>query len=106
MRDELRKIAQEFPCIGHVRGCGLMMGIEIVDERQEADHMGSYPADGELAAAIQKACFDNKLLLERGGRGGTVVRLLCPITITREECEQVIERFGKAVEQAVKAVRG
>ena len=64
------KIASQYPCIGHVRGCGLMMGIEIVDERQEADHMGSYPADGELAAAIQKACFDNKLLLERGGRGG------------------------------------
>ena len=54
LRTELQKIASQYPCIGHVRGCGLMMGIEIVDERQEADHMGSYPADGELAAAIQK----------------------------------------------------
>ncbi|MFC0820327.1 diaminobutyrate--2-oxoglutarate transaminase [Moraxella marmotae] len=106
LRDELQKIAAEYPCIGHVRGRGLMTGIEIVDERQPADRMGSYPADGQLAAAIQKACFNNKLLLERGGRGGTVVRLLCPITITREECQEVIVRFKKAVAEALQAVRG
>ncbi len=106
LRSELKKIAEEYPCIGHVRGRGLMTGIEIVDERKPADHMGSYPADGELAAAIQKACFDNKLLLERGGRGGTVVRLLCPITITADECKEVIARFTKAVDEALKAVRG
>ncbi|STZ63470.1 Diaminobutyrate--2-oxoglutarate aminotransferase [Moraxella lacunata] len=106
LREKLNELAKTYPCIGNVRGKGLMTGIEIVDERQPKDRIGSYPADNELAVAIQKACFDNKLLLERGGRGGTVVRLLCPITITREECELVIERFGKAVEQAVKAVRG
>ncbi|WP_294032953.1 diaminobutyrate--2-oxoglutarate transaminase [uncultured Moraxella sp.] len=106
LRSELKKIAEEYPCIGHVRGRGLMTGIEIVDERKPADHMGSYPADGELAAAIQKACFDNKLLLERGGRGGTVVRLLCPITITADECNEVIARFKKAVGEALQAVRG
>ncbi len=106
LRSELKKIAEEYPCIGHVRGRGLMTGIEIVDERKPADHMGSYPADGELAAAIQKACFDNKLLLERGGRGGTVVRLLCPITITADECSEVIARFKKAVGEALQAVRG
>lgn len=106
LRAELKKVAEQYPCIGHVRGRGLMTGIEIVDERKPADQMGSYPADGELAAAIQKACFDNKLLLERGGRGGTVVRLLCPITITADECSEVIARFTKAVDEAVKAVRG
>ncbi len=106
LRSEIRNIAKDFPCIGNVRGRGLMNGIEIVDERKPADAMGSYPADSELAAAIQKACFDNKLLLERGGRGGTVVRLLCPITITQEECVEVITRFKKAVGEAVKAVRG
>lgn len=106
LRSEIKKFAEEYPCIGHVRGRGLMNGIEIVDERKPADRMGSYPADSELAVAIQKACFDNKLLLERGGRGGTVVRLLCPITITQEECVEVITRFKKAVGEAVKAVRG
>lgn len=106
LRSELNRLSETYGCIGHVRGRGLMTGIEIVDERQPADHMGSYPADGVLAAAIQKACFDNKLLLERGGRGGTVVRLLCPITITTDECQEVIARFTKAVSEALQAVRG
>lgn len=105
LRDELQKIAQQFACIGHVRGRGLMIGIEIVDERQTADATGAYPADSKLAAAIQQACFDNKLLLERGGRHGTVLRLLCPIIITREECVKVITRFSQAVKDALKAVR-
>lgn len=106
LQAELKKLAQEFPCIGNVRGRGLMIGIEIVDERKQADHMGSLPADSQLAAAIQTACFNNKLLLEKGGRSGTVIRLLCPLIITQEECEEAIARFKKAVAEALIAVRG
>ena len=106
LQAELKKLAVEFPCIGNVRGRGLMIGIEIVDERQEKDRLGAYPADSQLAAAVQAACFDNKLLLEKGGRGGTVIRLLCPLIITQEECVEVIARFKKAVAEALVAVRG
>ncbi|MGY6090778.1 diaminobutyrate--2-oxoglutarate transaminase [Avibacterium paragallinarum] len=106
LQTELKKLAQQYPCIGNVRGRGLMIGIEIVDERKPQDRIGAYPADGELAAAIQKACFNNKLLLERGGRGGNVVRLLCPLIITQAECEELIKRFTQSVADALKAVRG
>ena len=106
LQAELKKLAVEFPCIGNVRGRGLMIGVEMVDERQQTDHLGAYPADPQLAAAIQTACFDNKLLLEKGGRNGTVIRLLCPLIITQAECEEVIVRFKKAIAEALIAVRG
>lgn len=106
LQAEIKKLAADFPCIGNVRGRGLMLGVEIVDERQAADHMGSLPADSRLAAAIQTACFNNKLLLEKGGRNGTVIRLLCPLIITQAECEEVIVRFKKSVAEALVAVRG
>ena len=102
----LQELSKKYPCIGHVRGKGLMMGIEIVDERQSANQIGSYPEDGELAAAIQKACFNNKLLLERGGRGGNVVRVLCAVNISQEDCEEMVSRFEKSVIQALASVRG
>ncbi|MDO4223320.1 MAG: diaminobutyrate--2-oxoglutarate transaminase [Acinetobacter sp.] len=102
----LTELAKEYPCIGHVRGKGLMMGIEIVDERKPANRIGSFPEDGELAAAIQKACFKHKLLLERGGRGGNVIRVLCAVNIKQEECEEMIVRFKKAIAEAVQTVRG
>ncbi|WP_165087558.1 diaminobutyrate--2-oxoglutarate transaminase [Neisseria yangbaofengii] len=103
---ELKKMAQEFPCIGNVRGRGLMIGIEIVDERLPADHMGSLPADAGLAAEIQQACFANKLLLERGGRNGTVVRILAPLIISREESEEFLRRFRRSLADALNKVRG
>lgn len=106
LQAELKKLAQEFPCIGNVRGRGLMIGIEIIDERKPADRIGSHPADAQLAAAIQAACFNNKLLLEKGGRNGTVIRLLCPLIINQDECVEVIARFKKAIAEALKAVRG
>lgn len=106
LQAEIKKLTADFPCIGNVRGRGLMIGVEIVDERQAADHMGSLPADSRLAAAIQTACFNNKLLLEKGGRNGTVIRLLCPLIITQAECEEVIVRFKKSVAEALVAVRG
>ena len=106
IRSELNRLAQEFPCIGNVRGRGLMIGIEIVDERRPADRMGSLPADAVLAAEIQTACFNNKLLLERGGRNGTVVRLLAPLIITQQECEELIKRFRQSVADALESVRG
>jgi diaminobutyrate-2-oxoglutarate transaminase len=106
LQAEFKKLAQEFPCIGNVRGRGLMIGVEIVDERKPADHMGSLPADAQLAAAIQTACFNNKLLLEKGGRNGTVIRLLCPLIINQDECVEAVARFKKAVAEALKAVRG
>lgn len=101
----LQELSKKYPCIGHVRGKGLMMGIEIVDERQSANQIGSYPEDGELAVAIQKACFNNKLLLERGGRGGNVVRVLCAVNISQKDCEEMVSRFEKSVIQALASVR-
>lgn len=98
-------LAKEYPCIGDVRGRGLMMGIEIVDDRQQPDRTGAYPGDPDLAAAIQKACFNNRLLLERGGRNGNVVRVLCPIIITQAECEEMVKRFTQSLIEALQQQR-
>ncbi|OBX11434.1 diaminobutyrate--2-oxoglutarate transaminase [Gallibacterium genomosp. 3] len=101
LKSALQTLAKEYPCIGHIRGRGLMMGIEIVDPTKQPDRTGAYPGNPDLAAAIQKACFNNGLLLERGGRNGNVVRVLCPIIITQAECEEMIKRFTQALVNAL-----
>jgi diaminobutyrate-2-oxoglutarate transaminase len=42
-----------------------MIGVEIVDERKPADHMGSLPADAQLAAAIQTLVSTINFCLKR-----------------------------------------
>ncbi|SUO95921.1 diaminobutyrate--2-oxoglutarate transaminase [Suttonella indologenes] len=106
LKEALQELSKTYPCIGDVRGRGLMLGIEIVDERQAKDGIGAYPNDGELAAAIQKACFKHKLLIERGGRGGNVLRVLCAVNIKQSECEEMIKRFSQAIGEAVQSRQG
>ncbi|EPM79756.1 diaminobutyrate--2-oxoglutarate aminotransferase, partial [Pseudomonas syringae pv. actinidiae ICMP 18886] len=105
LREQLGLLQQRYPAMGQVRGRGLMLGIEIVDERQPADRLGSFPMDPELAVAIQQHCFKQGLLLERGGRNGNVIRLLPPLIITEEQCQLVIQRFEEALKGALSQVR-
>jgi len=100
-----RGLQSSYKCLGNIRGRGLMIGIEIVDERQPLDDISHYPADNLLATAIQNACFENGLLLEKGGRGGTVLRILCPLIISQSECVELIERFETSLKQALDLLR-
>ncbi|WP_280882798.1 diaminobutyrate--2-oxoglutarate transaminase family protein [Streptomyces pseudovenezuelae] len=92
---QLRALAQEFPCIGDVRGRGLMIGVELVDT--EADDSPP-PAAPELAAAVQRECLKRGLIIELGGRHTSVVRLLPPLTITDEQVSAVLDRLADAIE--------
>lgn len=96
----LQAVQQDSRTIGEVRGRGLMIGLEIVNKEESSDHMGSYPADPEMTRLIQKECFDRGLILESGGRHGSVLRFLPPLIITSEQVDQISEIFAEAVQAA------
>ncbi|SBS32038.1 Diaminobutyrate--2-oxoglutarate aminotransferase [Marinomonas spartinae] len=102
---QLQALQSHYPCLAQVRGRGLMIGIEIVDEGLPSDSSGAYVGDGLLAAEIQRQCFKQGLILERGGRNGNVIRLLPPLIITQDECFEVVLRFESALERAIKQMR-
>ncbi|WP_343245109.1 diaminobutyrate--2-oxoglutarate transaminase family protein [Streptomyces sp. SID14478] len=116
MIGQLRSLAAEFPCIGEVRGRGLMIGVELVDpEAAPVPPTGAdaldltadpllggpgptpMPAAPALAAAVRDACLDRGLIVELGGRHSSVVRLLPPLTITDEQAAAVIDRLADAL---------
>ncbi|WP_347901058.1 diaminobutyrate--2-oxoglutarate transaminase family protein [Pseudomonas purpurea] len=104
LEHRLMHLQRRFPCMGDIRGRGLMLGIEIVDTELSPDSLGSHPAHPRLSQALQRACFDNQLIAERGGRNGAVLRLLPPLTLTHQEGDIVIERLEAALETATSAV--
>ncbi|MBD1380559.1 aspartate aminotransferase family protein [Metabacillus arenae] len=91
------------PEIGDVRGRGLMIGAEIVDPYLSPSKTGSYPANPQLASRIQRECFDRGLILEVGGRHGSVVRFLPPLIVTERQLDDICSIFKEAVKAAVKA---
>lgn len=97
LKGKLAELQKRYPVIGHVRGLGLMLGMEIVKPGEAQDAMGCYPADGQLSALLQKKCFENGLILERGGRNGCVLRLLPSLLITDDELEIFLSKFENAL---------
>ncbi|MBW4472802.1 MAG: diaminobutyrate--2-oxoglutarate transaminase [Stenomitos rutilans HA7619-LM2] len=93
----LQNIQTEHNCIGDVRGRGLMLGVEMVNPDKPCSGRGVYPNDPQIAREIQRACFDRGLILELGGRYGSVIRFLSPLIVTPEQIDSIAEIFHAAV---------
>ena len=74
-----------------------MRGTEFVDPKGTPDMLGSLPASGDIAAAVQRWCFDHKLIVEKGGRNGSVMRCLCALNISDEDLKKAMDIFEEAV---------
>ncbi|ABA22452.1 diaminobutyrate aminotransferase apoenzyme [Trichormus variabilis ATCC 29413] len=100
----LHQIQGETYCIGEVRGRGLMVGVEIINPQASADRRGKYPAHPQLASRIQAECLRRGLIVELGGRFGSVVRFLPPLIVTPAQIDSICEIFASAVQAAEKQV--
>lgn len=105
IRQHIEKLQKEVSIIGDVRGKGLMLGIEFIDPNAEKDLMGHPAASGEIAARVQHLCFENRLVMEKGGRSGSVMRCLCALNVTREDIDTMLSIFDRIVKQVDADVR-
>ncbi|HEX8592572.1 MAG TPA: aspartate aminotransferase family protein [Pseudomonas sp.] len=104
LTEHLRILQRDFPQLGDIRGRGLMLGIELVDPTGTQDALGHPPVFGALAPLIQNECLKRGLILELGGRHGSVVRFLPALIITAEQIDEVARRFARALVAALKRV--
>ncbi len=86
---ELRKIARSHPCIGDVRGMGLMIGVEFI--RKDGT------ADAPLLQEVMAKCLDKGLIIIDCGVNKNVARLIPPLNITKAELLLAIEIFKEAL---------
>ena len=98
-KERLLSLQKECPIIGDVRGKGLMLGIEFVDPNGKKDIMGHPMESGTICAAVQKGCFERGLVMEKGGRNGSVMRCLTALNIPDEDLEKGISIFEETVRE-------
>ncbi|WP_331771889.1 diaminobutyrate--2-oxoglutarate transaminase family protein (plasmid) [Embleya sp. NBC_00888] len=79
------------PWVREVRGRGLMWGIEL------ADPDTGMPA-GDFAAAVQSRALRRGLIVERGGRGDGVVRILPPLNVAPDVVDIACSILVDAIE--------
>ncbi len=84
--------------VGEVRGKGLMLGVEFVENKETKK-----PAP-EFTAKVREESFIRGLLIELGGHYNNVARFLPPLIITKELAGIGVEIFEEAVNKVEKSV--
>ena len=92
----LRDLQSRHQAIGDVRGKGLMIGVELVEDRTT-----KAPASTMCADVFERA-KDLGLLIGKGGLYGNVLRIKPPMCITREDVDFMVRVLDIALTQAAK----
>jgi 4-aminobutyrate aminotransferase len=89
--ERLAKLETDHVTIGDVRGMGLMIGIELVSDRETRVQAP------EVFNHIQRYCLERELIIVDCGPDGNVIRFIPPLITTREELDWAIDLIDEAL---------
>jgi 4-aminobutyrate aminotransferase-like enzyme len=98
LRQKLIELQDKHPLIGDVRGMGLLLAMELVDDRKT-----KVPATAATAQLLE-ATRDNGIMVGRGGLHGNVLRLSPPMNIGRADVDEFIPRLDASFAQVEQAM--
>jgi diaminobutyrate-2-oxoglutarate transaminase len=83
MRSRLREESAGNPRVAEVRGKGLFIGVEFIDEDGNPD--------GAAVDTLQDHCYKNGVLVWKAGRHDSILRLLPPLVITKNLADKALD---------------
>jgi len=92
----LGKFQQKNKLLGDVRGKGLMIGLELVKDKQTKE-----PAVDE-AKKVRALCREKGVLVGLGGTLANVIRVQPPLVMTAAQADQAAETIEKAIAEVSK----
>jgi 4-aminobutyrate aminotransferase len=90
--DRFHELADKYQTIGNVRGLGLMIGVEFVEDRD------TRAPDSKAFQHIAAHAFDNELIIIECGPDGNVLRFIPPLITTMDELDWAIDLVGEGLE--------
>ncbi|MDB6107216.1 MAG: 4-aminobutyrate aminotransferase, partial [Gammaproteobacteria bacterium] len=91
--ERLRELQKRFDCIGDVRGKGLMIGAELVTDRESRK-----PASALCQRVLTRA-FHNGLILLSGGV--STLRFIPPLLVSRENVDEAMGLLEVSLKEAM-----
>ena len=91
LREGLDTLAARHAYVGEVRGMGLMIGMELVEDRATKE-----PSPTKTVALMEEAKKEG-LLIGKGGLSGNVLRIAPPMLVTEGEIDDALERMARAM---------
>ena len=92
IRERMLAWQERWDAIGHVRGLGAMLAIELVADRETKE-----PA-AELASRVVEAAAERGLLLLKSGIYSNCIRVLVPLIISDAELDEALGVWEQALE--------
>jgi 4-aminobutyrate aminotransferase-like enzyme len=89
--DGLRKLGEQYECVGDVRGKGLFYGVELVRDRETRE-----PADTEARETAERLRHDG-ILLGVSGPCRNVIKIRPPLVFSRENADQLLDGLQLAL---------
>ena len=93
LQDGLKQLMTKYDCIGDVRGLGMMLGVEFIEDKKTLN-----PAP-ELRDRIEHACFERGLIVL--GCGTNSIRWSPPLVLTKENVDVALEIFEDAIKASI-----
>jgi 4-aminobutyrate aminotransferase/(S)-3-amino-2-methylpropionate transaminase len=90
----LESLKKQFPQIGDVRGVGAMKAIELVKNNDPRC------PDGELCDRIVAGCASQGLVLLSAGTFRNIIRILCPLVITKQDLIRGMDILENEIKKA------
>jgi 2,2-dialkylglycine decarboxylase (pyruvate) len=102
LRARLEDLRQRYEVVGDVRGLGLLLGVELVQDR------GSRAPAHELGALTTRKCFEKGLSMNirRRPERGSVWRIAPPLTVSREEIDRAATILDEALRESLDELAG
>jgi 4-aminobutyrate aminotransferase len=92
LKERMRNWPKRFPNVGDVRGLGLMIGIELVQDQTTKEKAP------QLRDRVEELAFERGLLVL--GAGDNTIRLCPPLVITRDQCDFAIDTLEECLRAA------
>jgi len=91
LQQSLQDLKERFPCVGDVRGRGLVQAVEVVNNKMER-----LPAP-DTASEIMFGLKTRQVLVAITGRDRNVILITPPMCFNMENCEVLVQAFQEAL---------
>lgn len=95
IKEKIRKAAKDTPVIGDVRGRGLMIGIEMVEDQKSRK-----PLNRDAVGSIIMGMLNRGMLMVPCGRFGNVFRFMPPLILTKKYAEKAVDILIEVAREA------
>jgi len=91
-KKQLLELKAKYPVIKDIRGVGLMLGIELWNPE-------TGEADGNAVMEVLDLCLEKGVLFYLCGNSGEVIRMIPPLTITKEQIDEGLAFLNEALRE-------